>query len=76
MVPEENYIHTNLILTRWYSKARNKTDRSNKRKWLFTKKKKKAKNRRFPTQTIMDADNADGVALLANTPTQTESHAG
>ena len=34
---------------------------------------KKAKSRQYPVQTIMDADYADDIALLANTPTQTES---
>ena len=34
---------------------------------------KKARNRQYPTETIMDADYADDIALLANTSTQTES---
>ena len=42
-------------------------DRSNERKWLYTKK------RWYLTQTIMDADYTDDIALLANTPTQPES---
>ena len=29
----------------------------------------KERNRRYPVQTITDADYADGIALLANTPT-------
>ena len=33
----------------------------------------KARSRRYPAQTITDADYADDVALLANTPTQAES---
>ena len=33
----------------------------------------KERNRRRPAQTIMDADYADNIALLANTPTQAES---
>ena len=33
----------------------------------------KASSRRYPTQTITDADYADDIALLANTPTQAES---
>ena len=37
----------------------------------FTLKKKR--NRRYPTQTIMDADYAGDIPLLANTPTQAES---
>ena len=31
---------------------------------------KKARSRRYPTQTIMDADYAYNIALLVNTPTQ------
>ena len=34
---------------------------------------KKERNRRYPTETIMDADYTDDIALLANTPTQVES---
>ena len=34
---------------------------------------KKARSRQYTAQTIMDADNADDVQLLANTPTQAES---
>ena len=34
---------------------------------------KKAKTRRYPVQTITNADYADDIALLANTPTQSES---
>ena len=55
-------------------------DRSNDRKRLSTKKKnkkkkkkKKARGRRYPTHTITDTDSADDIALLANTPSQTES---
>ena len=33
----------------------------------------KERSRRYPAQTIMDADDADNVALLANTPTQAET---
>ena len=33
----------------------------------------KKKNRQYPAQTITDADNADDIVLLANTPTQAES---
>ena len=33
----------------------------------------KARSRRYPTQTIKDADDADNISLLANTPTQAES---
>ena len=33
----------------------------------------KERNRRYPTQTITDADYADDIALLANSPTQAES---
>ena len=33
----------------------------------------KARNRRYPAQTITDADCANDVGLLANTPTQAES---
>ena len=34
---------------------------------------RKARSRRYPAETIMDAENADNTALLANTPTQAES---
>ena len=44
--------------------------RFNERKRLHAGKKKKQK---IPAQTIMDADYADDIALLANTPTQVES---
>ena len=33
----------------------------------------KERSRSSPRQTIMDADNADDIALLANTPTQAET---
>ena len=42
-------------------------DRSNERKWFYAQK---SKRRRYPAQTITDADYADDIALLANTPTQ------
>ena len=35
----------------------------------------KERSRRYPTQTITDADYADDIALLANTPTQAENPA-
>ena len=35
--------------------------------------KKKARSRRYPAETIMDADYADNIALLANTLTKAES---
>ena len=34
---------------------------------------KKGRSRRYPAQTITDAEDADDMALLANTPTQAES---
>ena len=34
---------------------------------------KLAKERRYPAQTITDADNVDDIALLANTPASAES---
>ena len=34
---------------------------------------KKARSRRYPAQTISDADYADDLALLANTPAQAEN---
>ena len=34
---------------------------------------KKAKSRRYPAETTTDADNADDLAFLANTPAQAES---
>ena len=33
----------------------------------------KERSRRYPAQTITDADYADDITLLANTPTQAES---
>ena len=33
----------------------------------------KERSRRYPVQTIMDVDNADDIALLANTPAQAET---
>ena len=45
-------------------------DRFNKRKWLYTKK---ARSRRYPAQTITDADYAEDTALPANTSAQAES---
>ena len=33
----------------------------------------KERSKRYPTQTITDADYADGIALLANRPVQTET---
>ena len=33
----------------------------------------KERSRRYPTQTITDANNADDIALLANIPTQAET---
>ena len=33
----------------------------------------KERSRRYPTQTITDVDNADDIALLANTPAQAET---
>ena len=33
----------------------------------------KERSRRYPTKTITDTDYADDIALLANTPTQTET---
>ena len=33
---------------------------------------KKPRRRRYLGETITDADNADGIALLSNTPTQAE----
>ena len=33
----------------------------------------KERSKRYPAQTITDADNADDTALLANTPAQTET---
>ena len=34
---------------------------------------KKKRNRRYPAKTITDADYADDIALLANTPSQAET---
>ena len=39
----------------------------------FLYKLTKERSRRYPAQTIMDADYADDVALLANSSTQAES---
>ena len=40
-----------------------------KRKWLWAKRRSK----RYPAKTITDADYADDLALLANTPNQAET---
>ena len=45
-------------------------DRSNERKWFYTKK---GKSRHYPAETITDSDYADDIALLANTPAQAKS---
>ena len=45
-------------------------NRSNERKWSHTKK---ARSRQYLTETIIDADYIDDLALLANTPMQAES---
>ena len=45
-------------------------DRFNERKWLTLEK---SRNRRYPAQSFTYEDYADDIALLANTPTQTES---
>ena len=37
------------------------------------KKKKKARSRQYAAETVTDADYVDDLALLANTPVQTES---
>ena len=42
--------------------------RSNKKK-----KKKKKKKQRYPAKTITDADYADDIEILANTPNQAET---
>ena len=39
----------------------------------FTLKKKKARSRQYPTETITDTDYADDLALFANTPPQAAS---
>ena len=51
--------------------------------WLCVSKKKRIKensfeltkkrSRRYPAKTITDADNADDIAILANTPNQAET---
>ena len=49
-------------------------DRSNKRKWLYSKKrkgKKKAWSRWYPAETMTDYP--DNLVVLANTPAQAES---
>ena len=46
-------------------------DRSNKRKYLYTKK--KARSRWYPSETKADADYTYDLALLANIPAQAES---
>ena len=33
----------------------------------------KEKSRRYPAQTVMDADYVDDIAFLANTPTQAKT---
>ena len=46
------------------------TNKSNKRKWFHIKK---ARSRWYPTNTMTDADYADYLELLTNTPAQAES---
>ena len=43
-------------------------DRCNQTKWLYTKKQKqkKTRSRRYPLETIRNADYADGIELLSN----------
>ena len=48
-----------------------KVDRCNKRKWLNATK--KARCRRYPAETMTDADHVDDIALLENTHDQVES---
>ena len=45
-------------------------DRSNKRKLLYAKN---GRSRRYPSETTIDANYADDIALLAHTPAQVES---
>ena len=45
-------------------------DRSNKRKWLYTKN---ASSRQYSVKTITDSAYADDIARLANTPAQAKS---
>ena len=47
-----------------------KSYRQNQRKWKELTKKR---SRRYPSKTITDADYADDIALLANTPNQAET---
>ena len=46
--------------------------RSNERKWFRTKK-RKARSRLYPVETITDADYTDDLVLLRNALTQAES---
>ena len=46
-------------------------NRSNKKRFYIFKK--KARSRRYPAETMTDADEADDLALLVNTPAQVES---
>ena len=41
--------------------------------FILKKKKKRARSRLYFAETITDTENADDMALQANTPTQTES---
>ena len=43
---------------------------SNKRKWFYLKKNR---SRRYPAETVTDAEKADDFALFANRPTQDKS---
>ena len=47
-----------------------KINKFNERKWSHAKK---ARSKRYPAETITDADHADDLALLANTQTQGRS---
>ena len=66
-VLQENtlYIDAIFIHNRPWSCALN-VKRSDERKWFHSKK--KAKSRWCPTETITDADYANDLVLLANTP--------
>ena len=52
-----------------------KVDKSNKRKWFYSKKnkKKQARSGRYSAETITDADYSNDIKLLTNTTEQAKS---
>ena len=65
--------YTSTIFTYTQPRLHNSNiNKSNKRKWFHIKT-KNARNRIYPIETITDADDANDLVLLANTPAKAES---